>query len=252
MEKLFSLLRFESILALLIIATLFFLYYAEIEPINQRINGLSQQLKEIEFYKGDTLLVPNAAYQELNKRIDSLENNFEQKQSILMKFTPLSITALLLLFWAVYKVALNFAVEEAKKDVARSYMNEETLFLNEKKILVLTKEGGSTEFVQRFFNKSNFKNHKIEPPSATLPDSPDNKYDMFFINNENEDQDFTFDEGEIKKFMDKCKAGKIIFNFGKHVSDVSITKNERFTSATFRSQLLGNLMNAFRYQKVLK
>lgn len=156
------------------------------------------------------------------------------------------------MFWAIYKIALNFAVEEAKKDIARSYKNEETLFLEEKKILVLTKEGGSTEFVQRFFNKSGFQNHEVESPIITLPEKPNAKYDLFFLNNDNENLNYVFSDEEIVAFMSNCKAGKIVFNFGKTVKPGPITQDERFTSATFRSQLLGNLINSFRYQKVLK
>lgn len=257
MDKLLSLIRFESILALLFIGGLVLLYYGEHEPVVQEISELRSRLDHINFLKGDSLALPDASFRELELRIDKLELKFDQKQNILMKYAPISIFALLLFYWGIYKVALNFAVEAAKKDVAMSYRNEETIFREEKKILVLTKTGASTEFMQRFFNKSGFEQHEILESFESLPD-PDRKFDLFFINNEDkyESEDkktrHFFTDSEIKTFMGKCKPTTIIFNFGKQVNDPDVSGDERFTSAMFRSQLLGNLMNAFRYQKVLR
>jgi len=88
MEYLKSLLRFEAMLAILIIGFMLFLYSSELTSINQEVTKINQELKKLEFFKRDSALIPDAAFQRINERINIIEQNFEHKQNILMKSLP--------------------------------------------------------------------------------------------------------------------------------------------------------------------
>lgn len=216
--------------------------------------------------------------QKLELKIDRVETSIRNEFVLIQKLgIPLTVIGFALMFWSIYKSALGFALERAKETVDRYYLPDEERFKREKKLLVLTKEGGDSGFMRQLLQDTGFL------AAATIPDNvkeldeetlfkilDGNKYDLILLNNEKS----PFTNKEIQVCHDQTAGYTTIFSFGNPAPDEELKQDEqdrkqekreskhgqlskelvtssRVSSANFKSQLYGNLINALKYQKYL-
>ncbi len=114
-----------------------------------------------------------------------------------------------------------------------------------KTIRVLSKDDADNEFLKNFFCEMKFDNvdYGVFDPSQTY-----SNYDLILFNNE----PGLMDSNEIVEYAKtKIPRNKIFFYFGFiRIDDEGLKKN--FASATFRTQLYGNIMNALRHHSVIR
>lgn len=228
---------------------------------NLTIGGLPSKVAnlqtEIELLKAqpDSARAFLTDLQQLELKIEKTEHSIREDYDWLKKFgLPLTLIALAGLFYSVYKSALGFALENAQKTVARYYLPDEERFKIEKKLLVLTKEGGDSGFVRRLLQDTGFL------AASTIPENVKNldeetlskilggkTYDLIFLNNEKA----SFEDSEIKICHDKTPHYTMIFSFNKNLPG-EVVASQRAASANFKSQIYGNLINALKYQQYLR
>jgi len=194
--------------------------------------------------------------QKLELKIEKTEHSIREDYDWLKKFgLPLTLIALAGLFYSIYKSALGFALENAKKTVDRYYLPDEERFKQEKKLLILTKEGGDSGFVRGLLQDTGFLAASTIPENAKLLNKETfqkildgQTYDLIFLNNEK----VAFDDDEIKTCHSETPDYTMIFSFAKSKLPDDIVASQRTASANFKSQIYGNLINALRYQQYLR
>jgi hypothetical protein len=212
--------------------------------------------KEIELLKAqpDSSKAYLLDLQKLELKIEKTEHSIRSDFFVLQKLgIPLTVIAFALMFFSIYKSALGFALKHAEETVNRYYLPDEERFKREKKLLVLTKEGGDSGFVRKLLQDTGFL------AAATIPDNVkkldedmlgkllDGKnYDLIFLNNER----VAFDDDEIKICHGKTPGYTMIFSFNKNLPG-DVVASPRAASANFKSQIYGNLINALKYQQYL-
>ncbi len=193
--------------------------------------------------------------QRLDFKIDRVETEIRKDFFLLQKLgLPLTVIAFALTFWSVYKSALGFALQKAKETVDRYYLPDEERFKREKKLLVLTKEGGDSGFMRKLLHDTGFlavstiSTNVKQLNEETLRKILDgNKYDLILLNNENA----AFEDDEIRTCHSKTPDFTMIFSFNKNLP-TDIVASHRAASANFKSQIYGNLINALKYQQYLR
>ena len=112
-------------------------------------------------------------------------------------------------------------------------------------ILVLTPTGSDDSSMKIFFEKMEFKKPDFQSPDD-LPNL--NKYHLVLFNNEDE----KFKEGIIPNLVKKT-IDVLFFYLGLRTKDSIDIQNEKNAAfANYGAQLYGNLINALRYQALLK
>lgn len=237
--------------------------------------------KEVELLKAqpDSSRTYLLDLQKIELKIEKTEQSIRSDFVLIQKLgIPLTVIAFVLMFWSVYKSALGFALQNAKEMVDRYYLPDEERFKREKKLLVLTKEGGDSGFMRQLLQDTGFL------AAATIPDNvkeldeetlfkilDGNKYDLILLNNEKS----PFTNKEIQVCHDQTAGYTTIFSFGNPAPDEELKQDEkdrkqekreskhgqlskvlvtssRVSSANFKSQLYGNLINALKYQQYLR
>jgi len=203
----------------------------------------------------DTAKLHTLSLDKLEFKIHQVEKGIRSDYDWLQKFgLPLTVIALVGLFFSLYKSALGFALQNAKADIDRYYLPDEERFKREKKLLVLTKEGGDSGFIRRLLQDTGFLAASTIPDNVKKLDEETllkildgHDYDLIFLNNEN----VAFEDDEIKTCHSKTPGYTMIFSFNKNLP-TDIVASQRAASANFKSQIYGNLINALKYQKYLR
>jgi hypothetical protein len=195
-------------------------------------------------------------FQKLELKIDKVETSIRSDFFLLQKLgIPITVLAFVLMFWSIYKSALGFALQNAKEAADRYFLPEEERFKREKKLLVLTKEGGDSEFIRKLLQDTGFLAASTIPSNVKKLDDDtllkildSNRFDLIFLNNE---KAASFEDDEIKTCHDNTPDYTMIFSFNKNLP-TEIVASQRAASANFKSQIYGNLINALKYQKYLR
>jgi hypothetical protein len=230
----------------------------------EKVKDLSRNVELLSEPK-DTAKNRGFDLQKLDLKIDKTEQSIREDFDWLEKIgLPLTLIGFVLMFWSVYKSALGFALKNAKESINKAYLPDEEIFKRERRILVLTKKGGDSEFVRKFLHQTGFLS------AATIPDNLEKldkqtlhqlldkeTFDLIFFNNEK----VPFTNAEIKICADDTKPFTMLFSFGNpepeeigkqgKLSD-DLVALPRVASANFKSQVYGNLINALKYQKYLR
>ena len=125
--------------------------------------------------------------------------------------------------------------------------SRERQFVKNKKVLVLTAKSGDDTFLRKFFKAMGFP---IDHVNYIKADSYEKtgKYDLIFANNEKGDLPFEL----ISAYFEKSDPKTVLFYFNSTRKFYTNEKVEnRLSFANARTQIYGNLMNLFSYQKVL-
>lgn len=241
------------------LAITFFVYgYFMWANYGQLPDKVDQLEKEIELIKvpQDTLKKNNILdLQKLELKIEKVETSIRSDFFIIQKLgIPLTALAFVLMFWSVYKSALGFALQNAKNMIDRYYLPDEERFKREKKLLILTKEGGDSGFMRQLLQDTGFLTAAYMPGTVRKLDKETllkildgERYDLILLNNEN----IPFGDDEIRTCHDETPNYTMIFSFNKNLPS-DVVASQRAASASFKSQIYGNLVNALKYQKYLR
>ena len=251
---------------------------------DQTLNDLSQRVKILETQKTDLKEL-------INDKLKIAEDDFKNKANMLdtqhlkfqtgmedkhAKFTrkieddyyflkiltwvfgPLIIITLIFLYLKLLKRAGQLAEEKIKEKFDSLLEEKESQIIRiierhdrelqlkkKSKILVLTPSRSDDSLMRRFFKTMEFR----EPDFRTPYELQDlEHFHLILFNNEDE----KFDEGVIPGLVQKT-AGPLFFYFGPSTRDSIEIRNERNVAfANYGAQLYGNLINALRYQALLK
>lgn len=221
-------------------------------------NQVQQLQQEIEILKKqpDSLKTQALSLEKLDFKIEKVEKEIRSDFDWIQKAgLPLTLLAFAGLFFSLYKSALGFALQKAKETVDRYYLPDEERFKREKKLLILTKEGGDSQFIRRLLHDTGFL------AASTIPETNikdltekelktilgDNQYDLILLNNENK----SFEDTEIRICHSKTPDYTMIFSFSKNLPS-DLVSSQRVSSANFKSQIYSNLINALKYQQYLR
>ena len=181
----------------------------------------------------------------------------------------LSLGAILVVWCSIVKYAEKKAREVFEREYTKNL--EELLKLEREKIgqiirdrdtdqrlretkfvLALSGEGADTTFIEKFLAE-NFPNYALETFDRNRAYR---EYDLVFFNNEDEGL-FKPDQSEMKTeeindfINNRMSEFAVFFYFGLKTVYVNDKAKRKFASATFRSQIYGNIMNALRHQDFL-
>lgn len=212
---------------------------------------------DVEMFKTgkDSLKSTSLSLEKLELKIDKVETSIREDFEWLKKFgIPLTLLAFAGLFFSIYKSALGFALNYAQDTVNRYYLPDEERFKQEKKLLVLTKEGGDSGFIRKLLFDTGFLSVSTIPGNVKKLDEDSlkkiiggNIYDLILVNNENS----PFEDEEIIDCHKYTPDQTMIFSFSKNLPP-EILASQRVSSANFKSQIYANLTNALKHQKYIK
>ncbi|GEM_PF-1409545 len=242
---------------LLLIAVCSYAWWLQYGTIPAKVIALQQKVDQL-LAPSDTALNKTLSWQKLDLKIDRLETSLRSDFVWIQQLgIPLTLIAFVLMFWSVYKAALANALEHAQKAVEQAYLPEEERLKREKKILVLTKAGGDSAFIREFLHQTKLSGACTIPQenvktmdANTLSVLLNGKsYDLILFNNEK----IAFEDEELKACFDSTGHTTMIFSFSKNIDKkyTEMLASPRVSSANFKSQLYGNLINALKYQSYL-
>jgi hypothetical protein len=194
--------------------------------------------------------------QKLQLQIEKTEADLRSDFLLIQKIgIPATLIALALMFFSIYKSALGFALDKARKTIDRYYLPDEERLKQEAKLLVLTKEGGDSAFIRKFLHDTGFLAASTIPPknveqldeTSFLEILAGENYDLIFLNGEGK----KFEDAEIQICHSKTLNNTMIFSFNNTLPK-DLVESERAASANFKSQIYGNLINALKYQQYLR
>lgn len=130
-----------------------------------------------------------------------------------------------------------------------SEQNEEMQLRQNKKILVLSAENGSDDFLKGFFTGMGFDKRNVVFRKVSQYQPENGHYDVIFANNETDDLSF----GIINQYFDSSEENiTALFYFNTTRKNYINSKvAERLNFANGRTQIYGNLINLLKYQDKL-
>lgn len=266
---------------LLVLGAWSYFMWASYGHLPSTVETLKNEIELLKTSADSTTSTTALDLQKLEFKIERIETGIRSDFFLLQKLgLPVTVIAFALMFYSIYKSALGFALENAKKAVDKAYLSDEDIFKREKKILILTKTGGDTTFLREFvyntgfFEAVTFPKDNLESLDGEIlmHATGGRRYDMIIFNNEHmkmksipknsTEEDKAKIEGDneaLKKQLNndlticltKTPEPTMIFYFGPPYISPDLMSNQRVASASFKSQVYGNLINALKHQKYL-
>lgn len=174
----------------------------------------------------------------------TVEEVKEQYELAIKLGLPLTIAALLASIFGAYRWASEIAKEEAQL----AFKDPETLLKENKKILVLTPDGESVDFLYSFFQLMGFKTPTYKTVSE-IDSVKSQHFDLAILNVPNDEVRKISTQNSL---IEKISMAKSVLYFGLgQVSNTRLEEEGRLSFANAKSQLYGNLVNALKFQKML-
>lgn len=231
-----------------------------IEDYTKTINDLKNKLDTLEKVYNDQLRKINEKIEiaKLREGVESAKEGIKDTKNLLYWIFGIGVgvfAALYTYFLNKYHKSRILAEREIREKIAYYFDTEESNLvqlveqvdskaLNKKSIFVLSPVGSDTDFIRKFFKDARFPNVEFQ---YTDKIKNLNKANLVLFNNE----DGKFDHDHISDIMKKTKKDVVCFYFGTDRFDSGEFK-DRVSFANARVQLYGNLINALRYQTLLK
>lgn len=131
-------------------------------------------------------------------------------------------------------------------NIIESHDKEDKLKKNNK-ILIVASENSNTDFLVQFFKRLGFTKTELWKVSEYQQIDEQVKYDILFLFRESANEPL---QDEIaKQYIQNSREDSVIFSFGNFIEDKE--RKKRMSSATFWSQLHGNLISALKYQELI-
>ncbi len=221
---------------------------------SQQAKDTDARLKKLEDYRD----INDKKFENKAKEIDLRMSEYKQEKNLIELIAiatgGLTILGMFGLWLNVKKIALKKIEEKFetlitdKRDQLIEIFNrhdKEAKLKEEKIIYVLTGANSEPKFLLEFFKKLGFKHTKLKKVTEYVKIEKKEKYDILFLYRE-ENNDPLSDE-LCMQYINNSRDDSIIFVFGGKHLDSSLVKN-RISSATFWSQIYGNIMSALMYQ----
>ena len=220
------------------------------------IKELEFRLKKIEDYR----MIDDKKFENKSKELDLKIEEYKQ-QKMIMDWIALGLGGITIIslwgFWQKAKALANKKIEEKfdtlldeKKQQLINIItkhDKEDKLKNENTIHVVCASEAKTEFLIEFFKKLGFAKPIIKKISSYEEIDKQIKYDILFLFREEGNSPLS--DELSKAYIENSRTDSVVFIFGKHI-DLSTIKS-RSSSATFWSQLYGNLISALKYQELI-
>lgn len=252
----------KNLSVIFLIIIVFFIYsftYAEKEEtladISKRVDVLEGQRDNLRDHiknKSESLDL------QFSKLETQLKSDYDYLKLISLIFGSITIIIIFGLFIKLRKRIPEIAEEKINKKFDRlldekksriiniiEKYNEEIQLKKEKFILVLSPADADDSFMKKFFPGMGFLQYDFKSVDTYIDTG---KADLILLNNSEKKK---FDDELLTQYISKTRPDTICFYFGPHLGDRIKLKNNT-TSGNIRAQLYGNLVDALRYQKLLK
>jgi len=228
-----------------------------LQELDSRVNALEKILPDtskgtITPLKAATLEVQIKA---VKQQLKETEFNLKSDFGNLLKFgLPVTLIALITFFLSLYKYVYETAIDKAKEQIRKNFRPREEQIKEESKILLLTQPTADDSKMYNFLIKSGFSNivsKKIE--GFKLVDDQDQplnlgNFDLLFFNNEGK----KYEESDVLNYINNAPKAMIFWAKGGFLHDPQLKDNEKISSASFTSQIYGNLLNILDYQRSVR
>ena len=186
----------------------------------------------------DSLTSDDVKIEALRNTIVKTDAELRKDFSTLLNFgLPATIVAILLFVFGIYKFVAD-EIDKGREKIIAETKSEEARLRDSVRIAFMPM---NSTFCQSTLISLGFTNVKpIEIDRITKNDN----FDIYFIDNES--KVFDTKDDEIKNLLNQIPDKSMIFLLGKNMQGIDI---KRFCSASFRSQVYGNLISLARYQK---
>lgn len=250
-----------TIIAIITFSAQFFIEWAIWKKVSKDIQEINSRIELLEnAFEENPTIADSLALEKFALEIQKLEQTVRENDTSLrndfywmLRFgIPATLIGLLGLFWGVYKSTYSWALSEAKKAIEKQYKPEEQLLREEKKILVVHYAGADRSGIQAHFLASKFDNvNHVSSKESDLKGYNFRDYDLIMFNNNSKEQGEYFTESQIREFIDQARSSTVFFYYnGGHLQQLQ--SNERFNSANFKSQIVPNILNLLKFQDLSK
>lgn len=227
---------------------------AQADTIKSR--DLEFRLKKIEEYRS----IDDKKFENKSKELDLRIEEYRQQKTIL-DWVALAVGGLTIIsLWGLWQKARAIAEKkiEEKFDTLLNDKKQQLIKIidshdkehklkRSNKIHVVASEKADLDFLLNFFKKLDFDNPTVTVSDTYQEIGKQEKYDLLLLFREEGNAPLMDDVA--KQYMDNSRTDAVVFIFGKHIDLGSIKL--RSSSATFWSQLYGNLLSALKYQELI-
>lgn len=221
-----------------------------------KIEDLNFRIKKIEDYQD----IYDKKFENKSKELDLRIEEYKQ-QKTLVDWIALSLGGLTIVslwgFWQKAKTIAEQKIEEKFDSLLKEKKQQlvkiidshdkETNLKKDNTILIIASNNCNTDFLMEFFSKLGFSKTILRKVSHYEKIDESVKYDILFLFRDECNE--PLNDVIAKQYIENSRKNSIIFNFGQNIQ-LPNDKN-RFSSATFWSQLYGNLISALKYQEII-
>ncbi len=247
-----------TIAVIVIIFGQFYIQHHVRSRVEQDVAQLKEQIAQLKNLIRDTSAVFSKATDaaSLNNKIVALENKVQQNDlklrddfNVLVRLgIPATSIALLLLVAGLYNAVYGFARKRAEEQLKRQFLSEEEQIKKEDKIVVISPTG-PTEEVSKLMRLSGFINIEqvrvdLSKASTSVDYSEIESPDLIIIDLSH---DKYHSDAQIKALTEKFPKSMFLV-FGRNI-DRQLMGSPRLSSATFKSQIYANAMNAMKFKR---
>lgn len=212
-------------------------YYGDLEA---RVELIEQQFR-------DTLKPgQEVKMDELKVYVDKETTAFRNQYQVVMIFgLPLTLAAILATIFFAYQ----YAAELAKSKAEKAFRDPDVMLKENCKILVITPDVKNDLWLEKFFLLMEFPRPEFISTSE-YDTIKDKQFDLAILNVPNDKERTLSSQND---FIEKITNSKSVFYFGPgSVNNELLSKDGRLSFANAKSQLYGNVINALKFQKMLK
>lgn len=224
---------------------------------SSRLDDFDFRVKKIEEFRA----IDDKKFENKAKELDLKVEEYRQQKSVLdwiaISLGPITLLSL----WGFWQKAKSMADKKIEERLDKVLEEKRQLFINvidshdrenqikrEKTILIVSDKTANTKFLMGFFKKLGFEKTELLKVDTYLELDEQRKYDVLFLFREQDNH--PLEEDVAKLYIKHSRPDSIVFTFGKHLNDLPNEKY-RLSSATFWTQLYGNLVSALKYQELI-
>lgn len=244
-------------ISMLILTSLFFFTLTSFTLNDSvKIQDLDFRIKKIEEFRA----IDDKKFENKSKELDLKLEEYKQ-QKTLVDWIALSLGGLTIVsLWGLWQRAKSIAEKKIEEkfesllsDKKLQLINiidshdKETNLKKDNTIYIIASNNSNTDFLLEFFKKLGFSKTVLRKVSQYEKIEEHIKYDILFLFRDETNEPLS--DEVSKQYIEDSRNDAIIFNFGKNIQ-LSNGKS-RFSSASFWSQLYGNLISALKYQEII-
>lgn len=224
----------------------------EITQLRLRVKSIEQVLRDTTGrhpkLEQSTVLLHEKQMETLALELKNVEFNLKKDLALPLSLgIPATLIAFLVFAFSLYKFVYNTAIEEAEAEVRKAFSPPQEQIKRESRIVVVSMEGTEDAALVGLLQQSGFEkvgNARIAPDKPILEQVSWGDYDLVVFNK--------FSDGAFLTALHTAAPNVVIVWFGGQRLPDDLTQVPSISSATFTSQLYGNLMNLLDYQRSIR